>query len=183
MVTAEDVIKIYKRLSINGIQVWLTGGWGIDALLGMQTRPHKDLDVIMLLDDMVLMQELLSNDGYVLDTLWSENQMAMDTDGNETATAFVLKDAKGREFDAHAMTMDEQGNGLPAWNEAEDFLFKKEDLGGQGTISGFNVQCITPKSQIYCHSGYELPEKQLKDLDLLNEKFSVGYPDQVRGAQ
>jgi hypothetical protein len=45
MVRAEDVIRIHQSLSVNGIQVWLTGGWGIDALLGEQTRQHKDLDI------------------------------------------------------------------------------------------------------------------------------------------
>ena len=177
MVTAEDVVEIYKKLSANGIKVWLTGGWGIDALLGKQSRPHKDLDVIMLLDDMIRMTELLSEDGYELDTLWSENRTAKDSKGNETATAFVLKDAEGREFDAHAMTIDEQGNGIPAWDEEENFIFTKEDLSGEGKISVCAVQCITPESQKVCHSGYEIPEKQIRDVELLHEKFRVGYPD------
>jgi lincosamide nucleotidyltransferase A/C/D/E len=77
MVRAEDVICIYERLLTNGIQVWLTGGWGIDALLGGQTRPHKDIDVIMLLDDVVRMRELLNRDGYGLKELWSENRWVM----------------------------------------------------------------------------------------------------------
>ncbi len=55
MVRVEDVISISQLLEADGIQVWLTGGWGIDALLGEQTRPHKDLDVIMLVDDVVRM--------------------------------------------------------------------------------------------------------------------------------
>ena len=59
MVRAEDVISIYQNLSANGIQVWLTGGWGIDALLQEQTRPHKDLDLIILVDDVVRMRDLL----------------------------------------------------------------------------------------------------------------------------
>jgi lincosamide nucleotidyltransferase A/C/D/E len=177
MVTAEDVVEICKKLSANGIQVWLTGGWGIDALLGEQSRPHKDLDVIMLLDDMLRMTGLLSEDGYELDTLWSENQMVRDSNGDETATAFVLIDPEGREFDAHAITLDEQGNGIPAWDEDESFIFAKEDLAGEGTVLGYAVQCITPESQKVCHSGYEIPEKQISDLELLNEKFGVGYPD------
>jgi lincosamide nucleotidyltransferase A/C/D/E len=114
MVRAEDVISIYKRLATNGIQVWLTGGWGIDSLLGGQTRLHKDLDVIMLLDDVVRMRELLNQDGYSLKELWSENRWARDAQGIEAATAFVLKDSEGREVDAHAMRMDELGNGVPA---------------------------------------------------------------------
>jgi len=177
MVTAEDVIAICKKLSANGIQVWLTGGWGIDALLGVQSRPHKDLDVIMLLDDTIRMNELLGEDGFELDTLWSENQMAKDSSGNETATAFVLKDAEGREFDVHAIILDEQSNGIPAWDEDETFIFTKEDLSGDGQVLGYVVGCITPVSQIVCHSGYEIPEKQINDLELLNEKFGVGYPD------
>jgi lincosamide nucleotidyltransferase A/C/D/E len=48
MVRPEDDISIYKCLSTNSIQVWLLGGWGIDALLGQQTRPHKDIDLHIL---------------------------------------------------------------------------------------------------------------------------------------
>jgi len=177
MVRAEDVISLYKRLSNNGIQVWLTGGWGIDALLGGQTRPHKDLDVIMLLDDVVRTRELLGRDGYSLKELWSENRWAKDAHEIETATAFVLQDSEGREVDAHAMCLDDRGNGVPAW-EAEGFIFERQDLLGEGMIAGFAVQCITPEKQMLCHTGYELPDKQLHDLELLHEKFGVEYPDE-----
>jgi hypothetical protein len=34
MVNAEDVIEIIERFSAGRIQVWVCGGWGIDALLG-----------------------------------------------------------------------------------------------------------------------------------------------------
>lgn len=59
MVRAQDVISLYQLLLANGIQAWITGGWGIDALLGKQTRPHKDLDVIMLLNDLIWMRASL----------------------------------------------------------------------------------------------------------------------------
>jgi hypothetical protein len=32
-------------LEEHGIDVWLNGGWGVDALLGHQTREHEDLDI------------------------------------------------------------------------------------------------------------------------------------------
>jgi lincosamide nucleotidyltransferase A/C/D/E len=179
MVRAEDVLSIYKQLSNNGIQVWLTGGWGIDALLGEQVRPHKDLDVIMLLDDVVRMRELLGRDGYGLKELWSENRPAMDAHGIETATAFVLQDSEGREVDAHAMRLDDRGNGVPTWEATEGFIFKKEDLASHGMIAGFAVRCISPEKQMLCHTGYELPDKQLRDLELLHEKFGVEYPDKI----
>jgi len=177
MVRAEDVISIYKRLLTNGFQVWLTGGWGIDALLGEQTRPHKDLDLIILLDDVVRMRELLSRDGYGLKELWSENRWVVDAHGIETATAFVLQDSDGREIDAHAMRLDDRANGVPAWEVAAGFVLKRQDLSGEGVIAGFAVQCLTPEMQVFCHTGYELPDQQLRDLELLHEKFGVEYPD------
>lgn len=162
----------------NGIQIWLTGGWGIDALLEEQTRPHKDLDAIILLDDIVRVRELLRRDGYGLKEFWSENLWVSDAQGIETATAFVLQDAEGREFDAHAMRLDDRGNGIPAWEVVEGFIFKQQDLAGEGMIAGFAVQCITPEMQVVCHKGYEFPDKQLRDLELLHEKFGVEYPDE-----
>ena len=174
MVSAEDVVSIYKLLSTNGIQVWLTGGWGIDALLGEHTRPHKDLDVIMLLDDVISMRELLSRDGYGLKELWSENHWAVDAHGTRTATAFVLKDADGRELDAHAMRLNEQGIGVPAWDR-EGFIITSQDLSGEGMVNGFAVQCMSPENQMLCHTGYELPDYQRRDLMQLHEKFGVEF--------
>lgn len=29
-----------------GADVWVGGGWGIDALVGRQTRQHRDLDLM-----------------------------------------------------------------------------------------------------------------------------------------
>jgi len=177
MVRAEDVITIYQRLLDSGVQVWLSGGWGIDALLGEQTRPHKDLDVIMLLDDVVQMRELLSRDGFGLKDLWTENRWVVDAQGVETATAFVLQDSDGREFDVHAIRFDDRGNGVPAW-EGDELVFKKEDLAGAGLVAGVAVQCLSPEMQVLCHTGYELPDQQLHDLGLLYEKFGVEYPDE-----
>jgi lincosamide nucleotidyltransferase A/C/D/E len=173
---AEDAIDIYKKLVANGIKVWVTGGWGIDALLGVQTRAHKDLDVILLLEDVVRMRELFEKDGYSLKELWSENRQAIDARGIETATAFVLHDAEGHELDVHAMHLDEQGNGIPDWDADEGFIFTKQDLSGEGMIAGFTVPCITPEKQVLCHKGYEMPDKQRFDLKLLNEKFGVDIP-------
>jgi lincosamide nucleotidyltransferase A/C/D/E len=176
MVSAEEVIRIYKCLGGHGIQTWLTGGWGIDALLGEQTRPHKDLDVVMLLDDVARTCAILEGLGYTFAYLWPENRPANDRQGVETATAFVLQEPDGREIDIHAFLFDEQGNGIPAWAEAEDFFFKKEDLSGKGVIAGSTVQCLTPEMQIRCHLGYAVPEKQLRDLAHLQAKYGVEFP-------
>jgi lincosamide nucleotidyltransferase A/C/D/E len=172
MVSAQDAIRIYKLLSTSGIQVWLTGGWGMDALLGEQTRPHKDLDVIVLFDDLDRLGELLSREGFSLKELWSENRWVSDAQGAETATAFVLHDPDGREIDVHALRLDDQGDGVPVW-DSEGFSFKKQDLAGEGVIAGFAVRCLTPEAQVERHTGYELPDQQRGDLELLHKKYSI----------
>jgi hypothetical protein len=40
-----EVVDVLERLDRAGVPVWLDGGWGVDALVGRQTRPHRDLDL------------------------------------------------------------------------------------------------------------------------------------------
>lgn len=42
-----EVLAVLERLERTGIECWVDGGWGIDALLGAQTRPHRDLDLVL----------------------------------------------------------------------------------------------------------------------------------------
>jgi lincosamide nucleotidyltransferase A/C/D/E len=171
MVTAEDAIGIYTKLMDNGMQAWVVGGWGIDALLGRQTRPHKDLDVLMLLDDMVRMQVLLSEDGFDLKELWSENRRVRDAKGVETDSAFFLKDPDGGEIDVHALRRDGRSKWIPAWEDTELRVFTRKDLSGKGMITGSPVQCISAEMQVRCHTGYTLPEAHVRDLELLREMW------------
>jgi lincosamide nucleotidyltransferase A/C/D/E len=183
MVRAEDVINIYQSLSANDIQIWLTGGWGIDALLREQTRPHKDLDLIMLVDDVVRMRDLLDRAGYGLKELWSENSWVVDARGAEIPTAFVLQNAEGREIDVHAMRLDDQGQGIPAWADDEGLVFTKETLAGEGVIGELAVRCLSPEMQTLCHTGYDLPNEQVRDLELLRQRFGVECPNEHTRSQ
>jgi lincosamide nucleotidyltransferase A/C/D/E len=45
--TAADVVEILGWLGTASVDVWLDGGWGVDALVGEQTREHNDLDLIV----------------------------------------------------------------------------------------------------------------------------------------
>jgi lincosamide nucleotidyltransferase A/C/D/E len=61
---AQDVVELYNLLESNGIQVWLDGGWGVDALLQEQTRPHGDVDIIVQNKDVQKMTDLLFSKGF-----------------------------------------------------------------------------------------------------------------------
>jgi lincosamide nucleotidyltransferase A/C/D/E len=173
MMTAEDVIQLYQSLTGQGFRLWICGGWGIDALLGAQTRPHKDLDVLMLLEDMPRLRTWLALAGYELKELWSENRLAADAQGTETDTAFVVRDAAGYELDVHALRLDAGGNGLPAWEAEAGFIFTSADLAGVGVIAGAAIPCLTAEMQVVCHQGYVLPAYQVEDLRRLAERFEI----------
>lgn len=44
--TADDVLTVLALLHEVRAEVWIGGGWGIDALIGEQTRTHRDLDLM-----------------------------------------------------------------------------------------------------------------------------------------
>jgi lincosamide nucleotidyltransferase A/C/D/E len=45
--TATALVELLHLCDIAAIPVWLDGGWGVDALLENQTRPHKDVDIVL----------------------------------------------------------------------------------------------------------------------------------------
>lgn len=53
MMSPAEVIEALEVLAAGRIAVWLDGGWGVHALLGEQTRPHRDLDLVISRPDYV----------------------------------------------------------------------------------------------------------------------------------
>ena len=61
----DDVIKFYSDLSDIGVDIWIDGGWGVDALLNKQTRPHGDLDIVVREKDLAVLKKYFSDHGYI----------------------------------------------------------------------------------------------------------------------
>jgi lincosamide nucleotidyltransferase A/C/D/E len=185
-VRAEDVVDLYATLLGHGVQLWLDGGWGVDALLQEQTRSHTDLDAIVAFDDLPALTRSLSERGFTLKEIWPENcwvphpepvaLIGRQRPALEVATAFVLTDAVHRELDIHAVRFDEHGRGIPAWNS--DCVFPAEAFEGQGIIANTSVRCLSAETQMRSHTGYVLQEKGVHDLRLLHERFGIDYPDE-----
>src|SRR3989338_3942351 len=95
--TSGDVIDLYSKLEELGVKIWVDGGWGIDALLGRQTRTHKDLDIAIQEKNTPKLRDFLGERGY--------KQIKEDSKWN-----FVLADGIGHEVDVHAFIFDEKGN-------------------------------------------------------------------------
>jgi lincosamide nucleotidyltransferase A/C/D/E len=71
-ITARDLIEIVQLFvgvaspceNRHGIEVYLDGGWGVDALLGEQTGTHADLDIAVQHKDSPQIRALLTARGY-----------------------------------------------------------------------------------------------------------------------
>ena len=61
---AEAAVNLLRLFETIGIDVWLDGGWAVDAALGEQTRSHKDLDIILQSTDLLRLREILGARGF-----------------------------------------------------------------------------------------------------------------------
>ena len=158
------VIEIYSSLSERGIHIWIDGGWGVDALLGIQTRPHKDLDIAIENQQVVQLERFLAAQGY------RRTKRELERPFN-----FVLADLSGREIDVHVISLDADGNGI--YGPVENgLMYPADSLNGIGTINGVTVRCISPQWMVKFHSGYELAEKDYQDVSALCEKYGIPLP-------
>jgi lincosamide nucleotidyltransferase A/C/D/E len=158
---ARDVLEIVGALASAGIASWLDGGWGVDALLGEQTRSHQDVDLVVELRHVPLMREILAGYGFELIEGVPESN-------------FVLRDGRDREVDVHPVRFDDAGNGIYRMEDGGDWVYTAAGFGGHGTVDGHRVKCLTPEMQMVGHAGGYAPhETDVHDMRLLHERFGT----------
>jgi lincosamide nucleotidyltransferase A/C/D/E len=162
-VLEKDAVDLLALLEESGLEVYVDGGWAVDALLGEQTRPHDDLDIAMPHAQVPRLRALLGTRGFreqPRDDSWECN--------------FVLVDEAGRRLDVHSDTLDAAGlnvGGVP---------YTREQLPGHGSIAGYPVWCIRPDWLVRFHTGYQLDDNDWHDVRLLCERFQIAVPDEYR---
>ena len=157
--TSAEVVGIIKLLEQNGIEVYVDGGWGVDALLGELTRAHEDLDIALPHRFVPLLRELLEARGY------KEIPRPDTRDCN-----FVLGDDKGHLVDVHSYTFDENGKHIFG------VAYQPRHLTGTGAIDGYPVKCPPPDVMVEFHTGYEVDENDYRDTKALCERFNIPLP-------
>jgi lincosamide nucleotidyltransferase A/C/D/E len=156
---ATEVLDLYKLLTKEGIAVWVDGGWGVDALLGEQTRPHADLDIAVRHEDVERLRELLADRSYI------------QVERSDTSPwNFVLRDNRGHDVDVHTFTLDDEGHNVYG------IAYPAESLSGSGTINGRSVNCIALQSVVQFHENYEPDEDDIKDMVALHDRFGIDLP-------
>lgn len=149
-----DVLTVLDAVRSVGCRFWLEGGWGVDALVGRQNRPHRDVDVDIdgAFEDDVL--ATLAGLGYAIETDWRPNRVELVAPGRGWV-------------DVHPLVIDADGDARQAaldggWHEFPRSFFTT------GVLDGVAVPCVSKEAQLLFHSGYELREVDRHDLALLD---------------
>ena len=164
----EDLTPYLDLFAEMKLDIWIDGGWGVDALSGEQTRSHEDLDFLIEQRSSERLVSAISDLGFV------------DVHTNDhTAWNFVMGTPDGKNFDFHVLERTSDGN--YTYGDPENPIpVTARSIDGTGTIAGRAVRCPTPEFLIDSHSGYTIKETDIHDVTLLSEKFGLPlHPEQL----
>jgi lincosamide nucleotidyltransferase A/C/D/E len=157
---ADEVHTVLDALAAAGCNAWISGGWGVDALVGHQTRPHRDLDLAIAAEHEAAALQALGRLGYVIETDWRPVRVE------------VVAEGRGR-VDLHPLKFDGAGHGHQAGLDGGSFRWPKECFT-TGTIADRPVNCISVEQQLLFHSGYEPRDIDRADLTSLHRLTTEG---------
>lgn len=163
MMREQDVLDVLNLLADAGLTAWVDGGWGVDALLAVTTREHEDLDLVVRLDEIDMVRTALARAGFT--TVLRD----------WLPTALAVADHTGRSVDLHPITRSPDGGGHQALLDGDSFHYPPPV---RGLIGGQVVACVDPATQMLCHVGYELTEKDRADMANLRAIYGpvVSHP-------
>jgi len=162
--SAERLLDLLAHLEAAGVETWLDGGWAVDALLGEQTRPHDDLDLVVRLEDAAGLERALAQLGYAVGY-------------GGPPLSFELVDADGHQVDVHPFATPPSGDGHYRMADGGTWIYPAHGFGGTGRILGREVRCLTPDVVLVNHStGYALDEAHRRDVRALAERYGLPMP-------
>lgn len=165
-IRALDVVQVLDALDRAGVAAWLAGGWGVDALLGRQTRRHHDLDIVINGNDRSEPRALTA-----LGSLGFVTVEARAPAGTWMPLKAVLRDRGGRTIDLLPVPLHSDGTtivlNLPAGPCALPEAF------AVGHVTGRPAPCLAPTVQFTFHAGFIHTAAQRRDLALLSSRFGA----------
>jgi lincosamide nucleotidyltransferase A/C/D/E len=151
----DQLLVVVDVLRVVGCRFWLEGGWGVDALAGRQTRPHRDIDVDI---DAAFEGEVLralEERGYLVETDWRPNRVEL----RAPARGWV---------DVHPLVLDGAGTARQAAIGGGWYTFPPSFFT-VGRTGGVPVPCVSVEAQRMFRSGYELRPVDHHDLAVLHQ--------------
>ncbi len=149
----EDAVEVLEALESATVRYWVAGGWGVDALVGSETRPHRDLDLAVDAGYYEPCMVALDGLGYIIETNWLPVRVEVAGRGE-------------RWVDVHPVRFDAQGLGVQGDPTGDHFLYPPTAFT-TGRLRGRAVPCLSVEQQQLFHSGYELRPHDEHDLRLL----------------
>lgn len=160
--TAGDVVAVLDRLDAAGIAVSVAGGWGVDALLGRETRTHGDLDLAIDAD-------------LVDDAVGALAGLGLAIVADERPARLAVGDA-ARQVDLHPVAPRPHGTGRQTGLRGEVYVYPPGSTDASGTIGGRRVRCLTPELLLRFHLGYDPRPIDRADMAALAEQFGLELP-------
>lgn len=155
-----DVLTVVDALDDAGVETWLEGGWGIDALVGQQTRDHRDVDVDVDVAHEATALEVLGRLGYAVQTDWRPTRVELV--------------AKGRGWvDLHPLIFSADGDARQAALDGTFWHFPRRYFV-RGRLDRREVGCYSIEAQRTFHAGYELRPQDRLDLAVLDRLEGSG---------
>ncbi|MEI8410379.1 MULTISPECIES: glycosyltransferase [unclassified Kribbella] len=157
--TAERALSLLDLLAVAEVDVWVDGGWGVDALVGRQTRVHADLDLGVARPDLDAAIAALASAGY-----------AVSDDRYREVTVQLTHTVDGQRVDLHPSTPHPDG-GSEQLDFDDNVYYIPPPVVGR--IGERQVRCLPLSTQLHTHQGYVLTPQDEHDLDLLHELSDV----------
>lgn len=155
VMTGHDVLRVLDALHVNGVSPIIEGGWGVDALLGRQTRAHVDVDLIV-------------TEAERDDTLVTLDALGYDQVLDMAAGRLAISQRDGRTIDLHVVDA-----GLVQQTSDGPFRYADSMLQGRGLIVGRPVRCLSAEGQVLTHADHDLTEFGRADLFLLADQVGA----------
>jgi lincosamide nucleotidyltransferase A/C/D/E len=144
------VLALMDAFGAAGVSSWVAGGWGVDALIGHQTRRHYDLDLVVsdTRDNIERMERVLARAGFRPGVREFNPGLAM-------PLRLVWQDDNGYTVEVMPVAF-----GKPPFTGGES-LFTGGALGGR------TVPCLSARLQAALHEGYAARAVDLADMEAL----------------
>jgi lincosamide nucleotidyltransferase A/C/D/E len=159
-----EVLSVLAELRSAGCQVWIAGGWGVDALVGRQTRVHRDLDLAVNAEDEMAVVRVLERRGYRIETDWRPVRVELTAERRGWV-------------DLHPVVFDSDGDGRQADFDGRHFDYPAAAFV-KGVLDGVQVPCLSRRQQVRFHTGYPPRGVDRHDLRLLEQGFDRTTPRQ-----
>ncbi|MFP5251525.1 MAG: nucleotidyltransferase domain-containing protein, partial [Actinomycetes bacterium] len=136
----EEVVWFVDWLERREVVYQCNGGWAVDALVGRETRPHRDLDVF--LDERALADAVaaLRERGYAVVDDWLPVRIELA--------------AEERRVDLHPMRILPGGDGVQALLDGGELVHRAADRT-RGSIGGRAVVVASAARLLQLREGYE----------------------------